>query len=152
MPAQKGASKRQHTGKEFGWVMAVFESDQQLYDVLQGVFERLNAEPGKLASFTRSNLVIRLTFTDPTAEILLDGRQPPMEVFYGPRPGKANLEFTMPADLLHSIWLGEESTSGAFFAGRIKSKGSLLQASHLIELFREAENVYPSIAAEHQLI
>jgi hypothetical protein len=151
MPAQKGKQMPTH-GKGICRVMAVFESDQQLYDVLQSVFARLNAEPEKLAPFTHSNLVIRLTFTDPTAEVLLDGRQPPMEVFYGPRPGKANLEFSMPADLLHQIWLGEESTSTAFFAGRIKSKGSLLQASHLIDLFREAENVYPSIAAEHQLI
>lgn len=132
--------------------MAVFESDRQLYEVLQSVFTRLSAEPEKIAPFTHSNLVIRLNFTDPTAEILLDGRQPPMEVFYGPRPGQANLEFTMSADLLHRIWMNEESTSAAFFGGRIKSKGSLLRATHLLDLFREAEKVYPAIAAEHHLI
>ncbi len=132
--------------------MAFFESEQQLYQVLESVFTRLSADPERIAPFTQSNLVIRLHFTDPTAEVLLDGRQPPMEVFYGPRPGQANLEFTMSADLLHRIWMNEESTSAAFFGGRIKSKGSLLRATHLIDLFREAEKVYPAIAAEHQLI
>jgi hypothetical protein len=132
--------------------MAVFASDQQLYEVLQSVFARLNAEPEKLASFTHSNLVIRLLLSDPTAEVLLDGRQPPLEVFYGPRPGQANLEFSMPADLLHRIWMGEESTSDAFFSGRIKSKGSLLRASHLVDLFRHAEEIYPPIAAQYQLL
>jgi hypothetical protein len=132
--------------------MAVFSSEEQLYVVLQSVFERLKADPEKIAPFTHSNLVIRLTLSDPDAEVLLDGRQPPLEVFYGPRPGKANLEFSMPADLLHRIWMDEESTSAAFFSGRIKSKGSLLRATHFIDLFRHVEEIYPAIAAQHQLI
>ena len=132
--------------------MPVFSSEEQLYAVLQSVFERLNAHPKHIESFTSSNLVIRMNFTDPKAEVLLDGRQPPLEVFYGPRPGKANMEFTMPADLLHRIWLGEESTSQAFFSGRIKTKGNFMKALQLLDLFREAERVYPDVAAEHKLI
>lgn len=131
--------------------MAVFASDEQLYSVIQTVFDRLAQQPETIAAFTHSNLVIRLNLTDPAAEVLLDGRQPPLEVFFGERPGKANLEFTMPADLLHSIWLDETSASQAFFGGRIKSRGNLLQATHLIDLFRECERVYPDIAAEHGL-
>ena len=132
--------------------MAVFASDQELYAVLQSVFERLGAEPEKIAPFTHSNLVIRILLSDPSAEVLIDGRQPPLEVFYGPRPGNANLEFSLPADLLHRIWIGEESTSAAFFSGRIKSKGSLLKATHLIDLFRDIEEIYPAIATEYQLV
>ena len=132
--------------------MAVFASEEQLYTVLHTVFEKLSVEPEKLAPFTSSNLVIRLHLTDPNAEVLLDGRQPPLEVFYGPRPGQANLEFTMPADLLHRIWMDEESTSAAFFSGRIKSKGSLLRATHLVDLFRHVEAIYPAIAAEYGLL
>lgn len=132
--------------------MAVFASEEQLYNVLQSVFVRLSADPEKIAPFTHSNLVIRINLSDPDAEVLLDGRQPPLEVFYGPRPGQANIEFSMSADLLHRIWMDEESTSSAFFSGRIKSKGSLLRASHLIDLFRHIEEIYPAIAAEHGLI
>ena len=132
--------------------MGVFASEEQLYEVLQSVFARLNEEPEKIAPFTQSNLVIRIHLSDPDAEVLLDGRQPPLEVFYGPRPGQANLEFSMSADLLHSIWMDQESTSAAFFSGRIKSKGSLLRATHLIDLFRHVEAIYPAIAAEHGLV
>lgn len=131
--------------------MPIFTDDQHLYTVLQRVFAELAAAPGQFDAFTRSNLVIRMTFSAPTAEVLLDGRQPPLEVFYGPRPGKANLELAMPADLLHTIWIGEESAGAAFFGGRIKSKGNLTQATHLIALFREAERVYPAVAAAHGL-
>jgi hypothetical protein len=132
--------------------MAVFASKEELYAVLQRVFERLSAEPEKIAPFTHSNLVIRILLSDPDAEVLIDGRQPPLEVFFGPTPGNANLEFSLSADLLHRIWMSEESTSSAFFSGRIRSKGSLLKATHLIDLFRDIEEIYPAIAAEYHLI
>ncbi|MDI9545999.1 MAG: SCP2 sterol-binding domain-containing protein [Chloroflexota bacterium] len=131
--------------------MAVFESERQLYAVLQDVFDRLIAEPATIEAFTHSNLVIRMNFTDPAAQALLDGRQPPLEVFFGETPGQANMEFTMPADLLHRIWMGEESASEAFFSGRIQTQGNFMKAMKLLDLFRECERVYPDVAAEHNL-
>ncbi len=131
--------------------MAIFQSDQQLYSVLQDVFAAVTATPELIEPFTRSNLVIRMKTSDPDAEILLDGRQPPLEVFYGARPGKANLDVQMAADLLHRIWLGDQSASEAFFGGRIKTKGNLLKATQLLDLFRECERVYPAIVAKYDL-
>ncbi len=115
------------------------------------VFDRLSASPKNIEAFTRSNLVIRIITTAPDAEILLDGRQPPLEVFYGPRPGRANLEVTLPADLLHVVWMGTESASEAFFSGRVKTKGNFMKAMQLMDLFRECEQVYPEIAAAQNL-
>lgn len=131
--------------------MAIFQSDQQLYTVLQDVFERASADAARVASFTSSNLVIRMRTQNPAAEVLLDGRQPPLEVFYGPTPGKANLEIALEADLLHQIWTGAQSGSEAFFSGRIKTKGNLLKAMQLLDLFQEVEQVYSSVAADHGL-
>lgn len=132
--------------------LAVFRDAEQLYTVLQGVFTALVERGADIEAFTHSNLVVRMTFSAPDAEILLDGRQPPLEVFYGTRPGQANLEFAMPADLLHAIWLGRESTSQAFFSGRIRTRGNLLAASRLLDLFRQCEQVYPEVAAAHGLV
>jgi alkyl sulfatase BDS1-like metallo-beta-lactamase superfamily hydrolase len=132
--------------------MAIFQSTQQLYDVLQEVFVAVAANPANVDSFTHSNLVVRMTTEDPPAAVLLDGRQPPLEVFYGERPGKANIEITLPADLLHAIWTDQASASESFFSGKIKTKGNLLKAMHLVELFRECERVYPAIAKAHGLI
>ncbi|MFN2201217.1 MAG: SCP2 sterol-binding domain-containing protein [Caldilineaceae bacterium] len=131
--------------------MAVFESDQQLYSVLQSVFDRLAAEPRNADKLAKTNLVLRMNFTDPAAQVMLDGRHPATEVFYGPTPGKANMEFSMSADLLHHIWMGDMSTSQAFFSGQIKTKGNFMKAMQLIELFRECERVYPAVAAEYDL-
>ncbi len=131
--------------------MPTFVSDAHFYTVMQAVFDRLAQTTGQIDAFTASNLVVRLTFTDPAAEVLVDGRQPPLEVFFGPRPGKANLEMAMPADLIHRLWLGQESTSAAVFGGKIKITGNVLKAVPLLDLFRAAEAVYPEIAAQHQL-
>jgi hypothetical protein len=131
--------------------MPTFESSEHLYTVLQDVFTEISKQPEHIETFTRSNLVIRMNFTNPEAEVLLDGRQPPLEVFYGPRPGKANLEFEMPADLMHEMWIGRQSTRQAIFSGAIKSKGNVMKAISLLDLFRECERIYPHIAARHSL-
>jgi hypothetical protein len=132
--------------------MAVFQDEQQFYQVMKDVFDYIAAHPQHIESFTRSNLVIRMRTTEPEAEVLLDGRQPPLQVFFGPRPGLANLEVTMEADLLHDIWLGAESTHRAFYTGRIRTSGNLLKAMQLGEVFQEAERIYPIVARRHGLI
>ncbi|MBV7328381.1 SCP2 sterol-binding domain-containing protein [Chloroflexi bacterium TSY] len=132
--------------------MAIFHNADQFYQIARAVFEHIAQKPENLETFTSSNLVIRIILTDPVAEILIDGRQPPMEVFYGSRPGKANLEIKMTADLLHAIWLGHESAQKAFFSGRMETKGNLFKASSLIDLFQECEQVYSEIARQNSLL
>lgn len=131
--------------------MPIFQSVEQLYTVLDEVFHAVMQHPDNLDSFLRSNLVIRISFAEPEGEILVDGRQPPLEVFYGPRPGKANLEISMSADTLHAIWMNEASTSQSFFNGRIKTRGNLMRAMRIAELFYACEQVYPAIARAHGL-
>lgn len=131
--------------------MPVFRNDQELYSVLQDVFERVKEKPEQIQAFTKSNLVIRMRFRDPQAEVLLDGRQPPLEVFFGERPGRADLEMAMPADLLHQIWLGETRLRDAFFSGAIQTQGNVFRAMNLSDLFREAERAYPGVLAERDL-
>ena len=122
--------------------MPVYADAGQIYTVLGRVFEKVKERPGAIESFTSSNLVIRLRLTDPDAEVLLDGRQPPMEVFFGARPGKADLELTMTADLLHEVWCGHRKLKDAFFGGQIQSSGNIFLAMKLTDLFREAERAY----------
>ena len=125
--------------------MPVYADAEQLYTVLRRVFDKVKERPGAIESFTSSNLVVRLRLTDPDAEVLLDGRQPPLEIFFGPRPGKADLELTMAADLLHEVWSGQRKLKDAFFGGQIQSSGNIFLAMKLTDLFREAERAYTLI-------
>ncbi|RLT37111.1 MAG: hypothetical protein DWI57_14015 [Chloroflexi bacterium] len=128
--------------------MPVYTTADELYTVLKLVFARVNQKPEQIETFTSSNLVIRMRFSGPEAEVLLDGRQPPLEVFFGPRPGNADLEMAMAADLLHRIWLGQAKLREAFFGGQIQTKGNILRAMKLTDLFREAEIAYPLVLAQ----
>lgn len=128
--------------------MPVYATADDLYAILEQVFIRVKEKPDHIKTFTLSNLVIRMRFSNPEAEVLLDGRQPPLEVFYGTRPGAADLELSMPADLLHQIWLGQAKLKDAFFGGQIQTKGNILRAMKLTDLFREAENAYPQVLAQ----
>lgn len=131
---------------------SVYRDAEHFYAVMREVFDAVRAIPANVESIARSNLVIRIRTTAPAGEILVDGRQPPLEVFYGPRPGLANIEIEVSADLLHRIWLGKESTRESFFNGRIKTRGNMLKMLKLTELFFECERVYPEIARRHGLI
>lgn len=131
--------------------MGIFSDETQFYAVMKEVFDHIARHPQHIDSFTHSNLVIRMRTTQPEAVMLLDGRQPPLQVFFGSTPGLANLEISLPADLLHDIWLGRESTHKAFYSGRIRTTGNLLKAMQLAEVFQEAERVYPAVAAKYGL-
>lgn len=131
--------------------MAIYANAEQFYAVMKEVFDFVVQHPQHIDSFTRSNLVIRMRTTQPEAEILLDGRQPPLQVFFGPTPGLANLEISLTADLLHAMWLGKESTHKAFFTGRIRTSGNLLKAMQLGDVFQEAERIYPTVARKYGL-
>lgn len=131
--------------------MAIYANAEQFYAVMKEVFDFVVQHPQHIDSFTRSNLVIRMRTTQPEAEILLDGRQPPLQVFFGPTPGLANLEISLTADLLHAMWLGKESTHKAFFTGRIRTSGNLLKAMQLGDVFQEAERIYPTVAHKYGL-
>ena len=132
--------------------MAVYQSTEQLYAVMNDLFQEIAANPDHIDEFLHSNMVVRISFEDPSGEILLDGRQPPLEFFLGPRPGKANFEIRLPADLLHSIWMGREKLSAAFFSGKITTKGNVFKAVRKLEnLFRVAERLYPAYVEKYGL-
>ena len=127
--------------------MPIYSDSEQLYAVMRRVFAEVSKRPAAIESFTRSNLVVRLTLTEPDAEVLLDGRQPPLEVFFGTRPGKADLDLRMETEVLHAVWSGQRKLRDAIFGGQIQTSGSLFNAMNLVDLFREAEEAYSRILA-----
>ena len=143
--------KQQAQQQESGGGRHVFSDAAHFYAVMNEVFDAVKREPEKLESITSSNLVIRIKTVNPTAEVLIDGRQPPLEVFFGARPGAANIEIELEADLLHHMWLGNVSTRESFFSGKIKTRGNMLKMMRLTELFYECEKAYPAIVTKHGL-
>lgn len=125
--------------------MHAFQTTEKLYGVLENLFDRVQRQPESVDTFVHSNLVVRINLIGPSAQILLDGRQPPLEVFLGLTPGQANFEITLKTDLLHQIWMGEVSLHSAIFKGAVKTDGNLARAQPFIELFQACGPVYQEI-------
>jgi hypothetical protein len=111
------------------------------------VFTYVIQHPDHVEAFSHSNLVIRMNMRDPDAEILLDGRQPPLQVFYGPRPGAPTWRSpSTPTCCTRCGWEPRAPTRRSY-SGRISTRGNLLKAMQLTEVFTAAERIYPTIAS-----
>lgn len=128
--------------------MQIFQTEEAFYQVIQSLFASLAEMPETTATFSQSNFVLRIYLVNPNAEILIDGRQPPLEVFCGKSPGEANITLTLEADLLHQLWIGEKDLRQMLFNGQIQTKGNMLRATPVIDLLMACQPVYTELCAE----
>jgi hypothetical protein len=125
--------------------MAIYATSEQFYTTMRALFDRLSVEPGGVALFQDSGLIIRIRVTDPPAEMLLNGRRTPIGVTFGPSNSRVDVELAMPADVLHRVWLSEIRLRDAVARGDIQVKGAVWKALQLAPLFRRAEALYPEV-------
>ena len=128
--------------------MAVFAASDDFYAVMQTIFERLIADPAATQDFQSRKMIVRIKGTDPSVELLLNGKTTPIQVSFGPQPGRADLELLIAVDLLHFILTDQESLRAAFMSGRMKVTGNVFRAMQLADLFRKIEAVYPDVMRE----
>lgn len=128
--------------------MAIFASSDDFYAVMQDIFDRLIADPSATKDFQSRKMVVRIKGSDPEVELLLNGKTDPIEVSTGPQPGRADLELSLPVDLLHGILTDQESLKTAFMDGRLKVTGNVFRAMQLADLFRKIEAIYPQVMQE----
>jgi len=128
--------------------MAVFAASDDFYTVMQTIFERLIADPAATQDFQSRKMIVRIKGTDPSVELLLNGKTTPIQVSFGPQPGRADLELLIAVDLLHGILTDQESLRAAFMSGRMKVTGNVFRAMQLADLFRKIEAVYPDVMRE----
>ncbi len=107
---------------------------------LQATFQRLQEETKAMQTFGASGLVVRVRLEGDDQEILVDGRL--QEVFWDPRPGRADLELHLPADLLHRILMEEASFRKSFMNGDIRSQGNVFRAMPFADLLQAARSIY----------
>lgn len=125
--------------------MNAFSDQNELYGVLKSLFKEVEKQPSLVHDFVHSNLVVRVLVENPEAEILLDGRQPPLGVFFGPSPGEANFQLSVQSDLLHQIWSSQLSMMKALFSGQIQTKGNVIRAQPFLELLDSCGPIYRNI-------
>ncbi len=132
--------------------MSFYPDAQTLRNVMQEVFDRLNATPGAADDFVKHHMVVGLYLDNPKVYLGLDGRRKPVALSYTPDGTKPDLAIRLDADLLHDILLGKVRLRDAYFGGQIKTKGSVFKAMKLADLFRQAEKLYPDVLKDQGLL
>jgi putative sterol carrier protein len=121
------------------------------------LFGEVIKTPQVIQPLQKANKVIRIQLTDPSAILTLDGRSKPPRFLPGPiKEPMPDFIISMPADVLHNVWLGKASLTEAYFSGKIKLvKGGALSGlglwNNLSGLFSEVGRIYPSILKQRNL-
>jgi putative sterol carrier protein len=95
-----------------------------------------------------TKLAFRLGFTEPEAELFINGKKNPLIIEYGPIEKKPDLEVDIPADMFHEIMLGELTLKKAYATGKIKLRGPIWKAFALEKIFQYGQKHYPDALSE----
>ncbi len=123
--------------------MPVFETADELYACIGGLFERMKSQTqvqGELASL---ELTVRFNYTQPEASITLVSHNSEGAIHYGECDEKADVELAMTGDIAHHFWLGEINVMGAITKRQIVPTGSLSKLMALAPLIKAGIQIYP---------
>lgn len=126
--------------------MAVFESKEQMYTVLGGLFESLLKDPSVVDALQKAGVTTRYQLTDPEGEVWVTKEG---EVLYGPQAQQPTVTMILSGDTCHQFWLKKLSLPLALAKGKVKAKGPLHKTLKLMPLLKPAFDAYPEHAKSH---
>lgn len=133
--------------------MATFTDEAQFVDVMQALFTRMAAEDPQAADgLLKKKLCVLLRCTDPAAVMLFDGRKRPLAISYSADSIKPDLDVAVTCDALHYILLGDLRLSKAIGSKQLKPNGPVWKVTPLVDLFHQAQKIYPEIAHAYGII
>ena len=133
--------------------MPFYASSEQFYNAMQLLFERLrSSEANPVDKLAASHLSIRMRFSNPSAEIAVNGRQKPVTITYGPSQDRPDLDVEMSIDTFHKILTHEVSLKSAFANRQMKVLGPIWKTAPLADILTAGREIYPQILREQGLI
>lgn len=126
--------------------MPFYADTAELYARLSALFDCVAASyPRASDAIAAARLIIRLSTEAPEGEIVINGREKPVQMSYGANGLRPDLEISLAADTLHRILMGELSLAKALGAGQLKVRGPIWKTMALSELFAVGQRCYPGI-------
>jgi putative sterol carrier protein len=125
--------------------MSTFKSADEVYDYIGKMFETAVTDPTFIEATKDSELVIRLTQTDPAAVILIDF--PGQKVTCGDAAlgVPATVDLRMSSDDSHKFWLGKLNFTLALAQRKVKMEGSRTKALKLLPLTKPLFATYEEL-------
>ena len=123
--------------------MPVFETVDELYTCIGGLFEHMKLQAQVQRELASLKLTVRFTYTKPEASITLVAHDDEGAIHYGECNEKPDVELAMTGDIAHHFWLGEINVMGAITKRQIVPIGSLSKIMALTPLIKAGIQIYP---------
>ena len=123
--------------------MPVFETADELYTCVGGLFERLKSQTHVQEELASLKLTVRFNYTQPAASITLVAHDGEQVIHYGECDEKPDVELAMTGDIAHHFWMGEINVMGAITKRQIVPTGSLSKIMALTPLVKAGIQIYP---------
>ena len=133
--------------------MAFFRDSEQFMTTLGLLFERVQQTyPQAAEDLQQAKLILRFRCSDPTADILINGRRRPASVTFGENRIRPEVDVQLAADTLHNILLGDLKLSKALASRSLNIQGPARKTLAVAGLFHECQKLYPGILRESGLL
>ena len=123
--------------------MPVFETADELYTCIGGLFERLKSQMQVQQAIASLKLTVRFTYTEPEASITLVAHSGEGVIHCGECDEQPDVDLAMTGDIAHHFWLGEINVMGAITKRQIVPTGSLSKIMALTPLIKAGIQMYP---------
>ena len=123
--------------------MPVFETADQLYTCIGGLFEQMKSHPETQEVLKKLELTVKFTYTEPAGSMTLFAHNGESSIYYGECHQKPDVDLAMTGDVAHHFWLGEINVMGAITRRQIVPIGSLSKMMMLAPLIKAAIRLYP---------
>ena len=114
--------------------MSTFKSADEVYDYIGKMFEVAVTDPTFVEATKDSDLVVKLTQTDPAATILIDFPGQKVTCGEAAQGAPATVDLRMSSDDSHKFWLGKLNFTLALAQRKVKMEGSRTKALKLLPL------------------
>jgi len=123
--------------------MTTFKDTAELYAIQGGFLDWITKDPALRPKFVGSNTSFLVSYSDPSARILVDCTQdPPVVTCDPPTDVTAEIGLSMGADEGHRFWQGKLNLTSAMARRKVSITGSMPKALKLLPAMRPAFGRY----------
>jgi putative sterol carrier protein len=115
--------------------VAVFKSEQEVYDFIGKLFADLADDEELGPRFRKADTIVQYKYSNPESQITVkmkDGQDG--QVDFGATELDPEIVMAMEADTAHKFWLGKVNVTMALARGQMKAKGPVAKILKLVPL------------------
>jgi putative sterol carrier protein len=130
--------------------MTTFADSEELYKIFGAFLAEVVNEPDMRPKFVNSDTSFLVTYTDPSARILVDCTvDPPVVTNDPPEDVDTEIRLTMSADDGHKFWCGKLNMTIALAKKQVSVSGPMSKMMKLLPAMRPAFPKYTAYLEQH---